>query len=101
MNTITKRHTTDCSKCEGKADRDMDAELTPHKGCKWVTENERWSRSMGVPPSQVAEFRKRFPDSVYHDDGRLLNKGRQHKLKQAKERDMIELNDSTCKAWFR
>lgn len=58
---------------------------------KQVTENERWSISMGCPPSQVEEFRKRYPNSVYRDDGRLLVKNYKHKLKQGKERGMVEL----------
>ena len=57
---------------------------------KWVTEKERWSRSMGCPPSQVEEFRKRFPNSTYNDDGLLLVKNRKDKLRQMKERDMVE-----------
>lgn len=92
MNTISKRNTTDCE-CGSKADRDIDAELAPRSGVKWITENERWSRSMGVPPMQVAEFRKRFPNSTYNDDGDLLIKSRSDKIRQAKERDMIELDN--------
>lgn len=92
LNTISNRGITDCE-CGGKADRDLDAELTPRRGVKWVTENERWSRSMGVPPGQVTEFRKRFPNSTYNDKGDLLIKSRSDKVRQAKERDMIELDD--------
>ena len=91
---------TDCE-CGGKADRDVEAELAPRSGRKWITENERWSRSMGVPRNQVVEFRKRFPNSTYNDDGRLLIKSRSDKKRQAKERDFIELNDDTSKAYFR
>ena len=57
---------------------------------KQVTENERWSISMGCPPSQVAEMRKRFPNSTYDDRGRLLVKNRRDKLRQMKERGMVE-----------
>lgn len=94
MNTISKRGTTDCE-CGGKAVRDTDAELAHSRGGrhKWITENERWSRSMGVPANQVAEFRKRFPDSTYSDDGDLLIKSRSDKKRQMKERGFIELDD--------
>jgi len=54
------------------------------------SENERWSTSMGVPENQVNDFRKRFPNSTYSDDGRLLIKNRPDKLRQMKERGFIE-----------
>lgn len=102
LGTISKRHTAVCE-CGGKADFDMDADLAHArgKGAKQVTENERWSRSMGVPVKQLAEFRKKYPHHVYNDKGHLLIKGRKHKLKTAKERGFVELNDDTSKAWFR
>lgn len=102
LNTISNRKTTTCE-CGGKAIRDEDAELVHARGkrAKQVTENERWSRSMGVPVKQLTEFRKKYPHHVYNDKGHLLVKGRKHKLKQAKERGFIELNDDTSKAWFR
>jgi len=83
----------DCE-CGGKADRDVEAELAPSgRRHKWITDNERWSRSMGVPPKQVAEFRKRFPNSTYSDNGRLLIKSRKDKMRQANERGFVELDD--------
>jgi putative FmdB family regulatory protein len=102
LNTISNRATTVCE-CGAVAKRDTEAEMIHGRGrrCKQVTTNERWSRSMGVPPASLAAYRKRFPNSVYRDDGLLLNKGRKHKLQQAKERDMVELDDGTSKAWFR
>ena len=101
LNTIANRSTTDCE-CGGTADRDLDAELAQSSSSpKWVTENERWSRSMGVPVKQLAEFRKKYPHHVYNDKGHLLVKGRKHKLKQAKERGFVELDTSDSKAWFR
>ena len=101
MNTISKHRTTDCE-CGGKAVRDVEAELSSvGKRHKWITEKERWSRSMGVPVKQLAEFRKQFPDHVYNDKGHLLIKDRKHKLKQGKDRGFVELNDDTSKAWFR
>ncbi|MCP5019650.1 MAG: zinc ribbon domain-containing protein [Ketobacter sp.] len=89
-----RNNPADCE-CGGKADRDVKAELAQSGGCrhKWVTDNERWSTSMGVPPKQVAEFRKRFPNSTYRDDGRLLVKSRKDKMRQAKERGFVELDD--------
>jgi len=101
LNTISNRAITDCE-CGGKANRDLDEELASvGKRSKWVTENERWSRSMGVPVKQLAEFRKRYPHHVYNDKGHLLVKGRNHKLKQGKERGFVELDDDKSKAWFR
>ena len=94
LNTISNRATTDCE-CGGKANRDMDAELALSRGSrhKWVTENERWSRSMGVPTKQLAEFRKKYPNSTYNDKGHLLIKSRSDKMRQAKERGFVELSD--------
>ena len=101
LNTVSKRGSTICE-CGGKAKRDIDAELAfVGRGKKWVTENERWSRSMGVPVKQLDEFRKKYPHHVYNDKGHLLVKDRKHKLKLAKEREFVELNDDTSKAWFR
>ena len=100
MNSVANRHTAVCE-CDGRADRDVEAELAPRSGRKWIMEKERWSRSMGVPVKQLAEFRKKYPNHVYNDKGHLLVKGRKHKLKQAKERGFVELNDDTSKAWFR
>ena len=95
LNTISNRATTDCE-CGGKANRDMDAELALSRGHspKWVTENERWSRSMGVPIKQLAQFRKKYPHSTYDNKGRLLIKSRSDKMRQAKEREFVELNDN-------
>lgn len=102
MNTVSKRHTSDCE-CGGKAKRDIEAELAHSRGgvSKWVTEKERWSRSMGVPVKQLAEFRKKYPHHVYNDKGHLLIKDRKHKLKTAEERGFVELNTPGSKAWFR
>ena len=104
--TISKRdNPVDCEdeNCDGKANYDIDTDLALSRGSqsKWVTENERWSRSMGVPVKQLAEFRKKYPHHVYNDKGLLLVKGRRHKLKQGKERGFEELNDNISKAWFR
>lgn len=96
LNTISKRATTDC-KCGSKADRDWDAELAhpvSRTRPKWITENERWSRSMGVPVKQLTEFRKRYPHSTYDGKGRLLIKSRSDKKRQMRERGFVELNDN-------
>lgn len=104
LNTISNRDKpVDCEVegCGGKADRDMDAELALSRGCQVVTDNEHWSLSMGVPALQVAEFRKKFPNSTYNDDGLLLVKNQKHKRKQGAERGMAELDHDSCKAYFR
>lgn len=81
-----------CPDCGSKAKRDVEAELACagefNATCK---SNPRWSWSMGVPANQVNDFRKRFPNSTYSDDGRLLIKSRQDKLRQMKERGFVEL----------
>lgn len=88
---VSLRHNTVCE-CGALADRDEEAEIaTIGTRKKWVSENPRWSTSMGVPARQVAEFRKRFPNSTYRDDGRLLVKNDKDKLRQGDERGMVEL----------
>lgn len=91
FSTISARNEPVECDCGSMAERDVEAELAPGKEHhKWVTDNERWSRSMGCPPSQVAEFRKRFPNSVYDNNGRLLIKDRKDKKRQMAERNMVE-----------
>jgi putative FmdB family regulatory protein len=92
LNSISARNESECE-CGGIAKRDMEVECKLAGSFKLVSENERWSLAAGVPASQVGEFRKRFPDSVYRDDGRLLIKSRKHKLQEMKKRNMIELGD--------
>jgi len=53
-------------------------------------DNPRWSTSMGVPAGQVKQFRERFPNSVYDDNGRLYIKNRVDKKRQMAERFMYE-----------
>ncbi len=92
--TIKDRdHCPEWCECGGTITRNVEAELESSRSTKkWVTDNERWSISMGVPASQVAEFRKRFPNSTYNDRGDLLVKSRKDKLRQMKERDFVELD---------
>lgn len=79
--------------CGGVANRDVEAELAgTGKRRKWITSNERWSMSMGVPPASLAEYRKRFPNSVYNDRGDLLIKDRKDKKRQMAERGFVELD---------
>jgi len=53
-------------------------------------DNPRWSIAAGVPQNQVQQFRERFPNSIYSDDGRLYIKNRADKKRQVKERFMYE-----------
>ena len=93
MSSIEDRNVpVDCA-CGSKADRNVEAELAASNGCQAITDNPRWSRSMGVPPASLAEYRKRFPNSIYRDDGRLLVNNQKDKRRQAEERGMVELND--------
>ena len=91
--TIEERNHPKICECGGPAYRDVEHELNSTQTKKWVTDNERWSNSMGVPASQIEEFRRRFPESVYDGNGRLLIKNRKDKLRQIKERNMVELDD--------
>lgn len=83
----------ECPDCGSPGHRDIAAELACmgdfNATCK---SNPRWSWSMGVPANQVNAFRERFPNSTYSNDGRLLIKSRQDKIRQMKERHMCELN---------
>ena len=82
-----------CSGCGGPADRDVAAELAGASAFDETTKDHvRYSRSMGVNPSQVKEAEKNFPGSRYTPDGRLIINNRQHKLMELKRRGMIELN---------
>jgi len=92
MRSISERWTALCPACEKECKRDVAFELNAPGNVEIVTDNPRWSRSMGVPPSQLAEFRKRYPNSTYDDNGRLLVKNRKDKLRQAKERGFVELS---------
>lgn len=91
--SIDQRNLPQVCECGGQANRDIESELNLGTGMKWITEKERWSVSMGVPASQVEEFRKRFPNSTYDNQGRLLIKSRSDKLRQAKERGFVELDN--------
>lgn len=92
ISTISARNEPVECECGSMADRDIEAELAVGSRNKWVSDNPRWSISMGVPPGQVNEFRKRFPNSAYDNRGRLLVKNRKDKLRQMKERDFCELD---------
>jgi hypothetical protein len=92
ISTIAGRNDPVECECGSVANRDIEAELAVGSRHKWVSDNPRWSISMGVPPSQVNEFRRRFPNSTYDDRGRLLVKNRKDKLRQANERGFVELD---------
>lgn len=92
MSTISSRNEPIECECGLMANRNVEAELNVGSRKKWVGDNPRFSISMGVPPSQVNEFRKRFPESTYDNRGRLLIKNRKHKLQEMKRRDFVELD---------
>jgi len=82
-----------CPECDGKCYRltFCKDEVRTNKGVNWYEkDNPRWSTSMGVPAGQVKQFSKRFPNSTYSPDGRLLIKNRADKKRQMKERFMYE-----------
>jgi putative FmdB family regulatory protein len=90
--TIDNRNNPVICECGGQANRDVESELNIGPQVKWITDNPRWSISMGVPASQVNEFRKRFPNSTYDNEGRLLIKNRSDKVRQMRERNFVELS---------
>ena len=90
---IPERNHPKVCECGGSAYRNVEHELNSVQTKKWVTDNERWSVSMGVPSGQVEEFRQRFPGSTYDGNGRLLIKNRKDKLRQMRERGFEELDN--------
>ena len=95
MESIGRRNNPQtCPKCEGLGYRDVEHELQCNSRAKWVTDNERWSVSMGVPLASLADYRKQFPNSVYDNNGRLLIRDRKDKLRQMRERSMVELDNN-------
>jgi len=88
---ISERNNPVKCECGSIAERDVESEFKVGRRPKWVSDNPRWSVSMGVPPSQVEDFRKRFPNSVYDNRGRLLVKNRKDKIRQMRERGFEEL----------
>ncbi len=93
--TISKRNDPVSCSCGQKSYRDFEAELNSvGDRQKWITSNERWSRSMGVPVASLAEYRKKYPNSTYDNAGRLLIKNRSDKMRQANERGFVELSDN-------
>jgi len=88
---INDRNLIQVCECGQFCERDVQAELACMGNFDaTMKSNPRWSTSMGVPANQVKQFSKRFPDSTYSPDGRLLIKNRVDKLRQMKERFMIE-----------
>jgi len=93
MATISARNNPIECKCGSIANRNIKAELAIGSRTKRITDNPRWSLSMGVPAGQVDAFRKRFPNSTYDNQGRLLIKRRKHKLQEMKARGFVELDN--------
>lgn len=56
-----------------------------------MRDNERWSWSMGINPEDIPKAMKQFPNATYHPKtGQLLVRNRAHKLRQMKERGLVE-----------
>lgn len=82
-----------CPECDGKWYRltFCKEEVRKDKGVNYYEQDHpRWSESMGVPAGQVEQFRARYPNSTYRDDGVLYIKNRADKTRQRKERGFIE-----------
>jgi len=55
--------------------------------------NGRWSKTMGINPNQIEEFKKHYPDRTYHPQtGDLWIEHRQHKKRLLKEQHLSELD---------
>lgn len=81
-----------CPGCNGPASRDAEAELSGLGNVDETTKDHvRYSNSMGVNPSQIAEAERAYPGSKYTPDGRLIINSRQHKLMEMKRRGMEEI----------
>lgn len=88
LSTMNPKKTAKCPSCGKRANRSYMSEAKNTD----LVDNERWSESMGVQPSQVQEAMKTFPGSTYDSTGRLLIKNRKHKLFEAKRRGYAELD---------
>ena len=55
-----------------------------------MVNNVRYSNSMGVNPKRIAEMERRYPDSRYTPDGRLIVNSRKDKMKKLKQRGLVE-----------
>ena len=76
-----------CKECVCKARRSFSDEA---KNTDLVN-NERWSDTMGVDPTQVSEAKQLFPGSTYNTEGQLLITSRKHKKQEMKRRGYAEL----------
>ena len=90
-----RNNTHICPGCNGPADRDVQAELKGAAAFDETTKDHvRYSKAMGVNPSQIGEAEKAFPGSEYvktgPNAGDLIIHNRQHKLREMRKRGFEE-----------
>lgn len=80
-----KQKTMECEECGGLAEESFNRR--PVTG---NVETIRFSRAMGVHPSQIPMAMKKWPGSVYNKKGQLRIQGRTEKKVRMKQRGYIE-----------
>jgi predicted RNA-binding Zn-ribbon protein involved in translation (DUF1610 family) len=91
-----------CPECGSKSKRvryDPKTTGNNYKANICYAENERYSRSMGCPPSQIKEFEKKFPGSKYNSKGDLLIKDYPHREFERKRRGMVDMEKGDNFKW--
>lgn len=85
-----------CPDCGSKSKRvryDPKTTGNKYKANICYAENERYSRSMGVPPAQIKEYQEKFPGSEYNKFGDLRIKNYKHREYERKRRNMVDLGN--------
>lgn len=77
-----------CNTCRKPATRSLSLERAGKTDC---VVRVRYSDAMGINPDMIPEAMKKFPDSNYLPDGRLIVRSRADKKKKMKERGLVEL----------
>ena len=94
LSTISARNEPVECDCGAMAERDVEAELNSETNTPLVIgDHERWSWSMAVPESQREEYKKKFPNHVLDEHGRVLIKNRKDKLQKMKDRGYFEYGE--------
>ena len=86
---------SNCPKCGSKSKRIKYNPKTQggYKTNICYAENERYSRSMGVPPADIEKYQKMYPGSEYNEKGDLRIKNYTHREYERKRRGMVDLGN--------
>ena len=94
LSTISARNEPVECDCGAMAQRNVEAELNSETNTPLIVgDKERWSWSMAVPAPQREEYKKRFPNHVLDEHGRVLIKNRKDKLQKMKDRGFEEWDE--------